>query len=374
MKILIFTPGYPNEYSETYPFIKQLVSELCCQGHSCFVIDPFSITSSRKYLPEIERVTYEKGGLEIIIRPRYIRVSSRGFLHKVSKFMKNKAYLRGAESIGIKPDVVYCHFWVMGYVALDYVRKYKLPLFVATGESDIRKISGINKTDISRYVSGVISVSTKNKVESIEMGLVSDELCKVFPNAIDSTIFYKMDKSYCRSKLGFPLNEFIIIFVGWFIERKGPIRVAKAISEIKERNVYSIFIGSGKENPKCDNIVFKGAVPHNEIPMYLNCADAFVLPTHNEGCSNAIVEAMACGLPIISSNLPFNWDVLDETNSILVNPDEIEQIKNAIVELRDNKVKRDLFSNNSIKKAQNLSIASRASNIVNFINERINDK
>ena len=69
---------------------------------------------------------------------------------------------------------------------------------------------------------------------------------------------------------------------------------------------------------------------HDVIAEYLNCADIFVSPTLAEGCSNSIVEAMACGLPIISSDLPFNHDILDEKNSILLDPVEVNEIALAI--------------------------------------------
>ena len=92
----------------------------------------------------------------------------------------------------------------------------------------------------------------------------------------------------------------------------------------------SIFIGSGEQTPEIDGILFCGKLPHDQIVHYLNAADVFVLPTLAEGCSNAIIEAMACGLPIISSDLPFNDDILDAENSIRVNSLDVESIAEAI--------------------------------------------
>ena len=89
-------------------------------------------------------------------------------------------------------------------------------------------------------------------------------------------------------------------------------------------------------------------MPHEEVPLYLNAADVFVLPTLHEGCCNAVVEAMACGLPVISSDLPFNWDVLNKGNSIMVNPNSINEIRDAIVEMRDNNVKRMQLSQGAL--------------------------
>jgi len=100
-------------------------------------------------------------------------------------------------------------------------------------------------------------------------------------------------------------------------------------------------------------------------------ADVFVLPTLAEGCNNAIIEAMACGLPIISSNLPFNWDVLDANNSILVDPMSVEDIASAIKALKDDKTRKESMSKAALSTAAELTTDKRAERIINFIESRI---
>ena len=80
---------------------------------------------------------------------------------------------------------------------------------------------------------------------------------------------------------------------------------------------------------------------------------------------------MACGLPVISSNLPFNWDVLDESNSIMVNPENIDEISDAIQLLRDNVLLREKLSDGALQKATDLTISKRADAILHFIEEKI---
>lgn len=110
---------------------------------------------------------------------------------------------------------------------------------------------------------------------------------------------------------------------------------------------------------------------HDDVPLYLNAADVFVLPTLQEGCCNAVVEAMACGLPIISSNLPFNWDVLNLDNSIMVDPLNVEEIKQAIIKLRDDVQLRLAMSCAALEKAKELTIQERAAKILSFIQSRM---
>lgn len=95
------------------------------------------------------------------------------------------------------------------------------------------------------------------------------------------------------------------------------------------------------------------------------------MPTLNEGCSNAIVEAVAAGLPIISSNMPFNDDILDDSNSIVVNPMDIDEIANAIKKLRDNYDLRKKLLEGSFKKAVDLRIDKRAEAVIKFIESKI---
>jgi glycosyltransferase involved in cell wall biosynthesis len=104
---------------------------------------------------------------------------------------------------------------------------------------------------------------------------------------------------------------------------------------------------------------------------YLNAADVFVLPTLGEGCCNAIVEAMACGLPIISSDRPFNYDILNADNSIMVEPENIEAIAAAIHSLYIDSCKRQRLSEGSLLISNNLKLENRARRICEFIYEHL---
>lgn len=113
---------------------------------------------------------------------------------------------------------------------------------------------------------------------------------------VNEDVFRAGDNKICRRKLGINDEDFVIIYVGAFIERKGNKRVDEAVADLS--NVKTIYIGSGEFTPR-SNCVFCGTVEHDLVPTYLSAADIFVLPTTGEGCCNAIVEAICCGLPMI---------------------------------------------------------------------------
>lgn len=371
MKILIVSPGYPDRFRTSYPFVKQLVDAFSRQGNDCFVISPYSITKNRRFYKKKER-----DGDVLVYRPNYISFSSLRIGHvPVSTILRRIAVRRAYRWLPVKPDIIYCHFWICAMEGYSLALNNGIPLFVASGESTIT--SFINPSRVSdrfrNTIRGVICVSTKNKEESIGLGLTTEEKCLVKPNAVNHNLFLRKDRTECRERLGFPQNAFIVCFVGAFIERKGVRRVAKAITHLNDSSVYSIFIGSGDQTPDCNNILFKGRLCHDLIPDYLSASDVFVLPTLREGCCNAIVEAMACGLPVISSDRPFNKDILNASNSILIDPTSIEALSDAIEYLRDNPNSRMAMAGAALNTAKELTIDKRASDIIGFIKSKMNE-
>lgn len=368
MNLCVLTYMYPGKHNTSdFVFVQQLVDAIASYGHHVHVVCPYNVLHYRKFCPSKENYAIGNGKVSVY-RPWYLSFA----LWHIGSFYPTFWLRRKALKTALKrmpiPDAMYGHFWDSAFSGFEYAKLYHVPLFVASGESEIEFALNDQTRDFCQYVSGVICVSSKNKQESIDLGLTTEEKCIVAPNAINSQLFRKLEKNECRKKLGIPQNAFVLAFAGWFIDRKGSKRVSQAIASIDEgQTVYSIFIGEGKEEPDCSNILFKGKVPHDRMPIYLNAADAFVLPTLHEGCCNAIVEAMACGLPVISSDLTFNHDICDETNSILISPRDIDAIKKAILLLRDQKEIRSKLSEGSLRKAESLTIEKRAAIIIDFI-------
>ena len=371
-RICIITEGYPEEGRPIYTFVKNIVDALADNGNDCIVISPYHVNRYKKFISPYYRYTTSNGNVVEVYRPNIFTISNLNIMgFQPSRYIFKKAINKVLKKLKVKPDVIYGHFWRNAICAYEYAHKNNIPLFVATGESiiNLNDLSG-NVDDFAKYVSGVICVSTKNKDESIEKGLTIPEKCRVIPNAINPSVFKKMDKQECRRKLGIDADKYISITVGAFTHRKGTLRVSSAIDKISD-DVYSIFIGHGPDVPNCKNILFCGRIDNKDLPIYLNAADVFVLPTLHEGCCNAIIEALACGLPVISSNLSFNWDILDNTNSILIDPNDVDRIANAIKSLKDNTQLRDELSKGALKTAAEHTLPNRALKIERFMNDII---
>lgn len=373
MHICFVVEGYPIKEDPFMPFIRELVSAMVLKGIKCTVIAPQSITRAFKNkLPVRPKYWRDSVGDNMYIdvyQPYYISVS--GMLPKIRRITMINAVKRAFKQIKSPVDALYGHFWHIGVIASKI--KSNLPIFVACGESRIEVFDDFKLKDIEylkRRLFGVVYVGTKSFEESKTLGLQKDNPYIIAPNGYNPKEFYQMDRDKCREKLKWDKDKFIICFVGSFNSRKGTDRLSNAINSSKEE-IYSCFIGSGDLKPDCKNILFSGKVPHNEILTYICASDVFVLPTNNEGCCNAIVEALACGLPVISSNQLFNADILDNTCSIQIDPMNTEEIKNAIEKLMNNNELKNNLANGAMLKSKGLSINTRVENILKFIKEKL---
>lgn len=376
--ILVITPNYPIDGDPGYAFVKNLVDEFARLGKTITVFSPQSslgLFLHRKQKRPFVRYDNINGNIVTIYQPyifafpfRYIRLFNYSMRRFTTRFLiKNR----------IEADVCYCHFYRSAYYALPYVKENNIPLFVATGEGALQNWKGLlsrpSYMEINKYLNGAISVSSNNKAISEEIGIIKGKNCIVAPNGINEEQYYPKERNELRQLYGFRNDDFIVAFVGLFTDRKGSKRLSEALDKID--NVKSFFIGYSvgdkKYEPDCNDILFKGKLPHDKVPDYLNMADVFVLPTLNEGCCNAIVEALACGLPVISSNMPFNYDVLNETNSILISPSNIDEIASAIKKLKNNNALRKNLSDGALITAKKLTISHRAMRILEFMEKNI---
>lgn len=118
-----------------------------------------------------------------------------------------------------------------------------------------------------------------------------------------------------------------VLYVGNLTPVKGPTILARAAALLSEADV--IFVGSGTEKINAGRCV--GARPHDELPLWMNACDVLCLPSLNEGLPNVVLEAMACGLPVVASCVGGVPEVVREgVNGLLVPPSDISALADTL--------------------------------------------
>ena len=383
------TPEYPIDGDMTNTFVDALICEIAKQGIQCTVIAPFDVFrylrhKGKKRPRHWKRVVNSSTSFDVYCPPYYAFLGHKG-IADLSQSIYNSVVVNEFKRISKwkKIDAVYGHFFGAGGLAAELIgRQFGIPSFVACGESSLNKLYGHEKQrkyiECAERVTGIICVSTKNKDEVLEVWGSKSKLSKeieakieIFPNGFNTAEFGVLNKEAIRNELGIGQSEFVVSFLGRFQEHKGINVLESALRKIG--NVGSVFLGSGEHEHDCPNIRFSGQVNHSEVAKYLNATDIFVLPTKAEGCSNAIVEALACGLPVVSSNLPFNFDILNDSNSILIDPTSVDELVAAICKLKTDLQMRKQLSNGALKTARELTIDARAKKIIAFISQHSSD-
>ena len=172
----------------------------------------------------------------------------------------------------------------------------------------------------------VFSVSDSLKQLVVSLGAVSDKI-RVIGNGIDVIKFYPLAKTVARAELAIPKNAKVLVSVGALVDRKGFHRVIEILPTLAAKYPELIYLIVGGDSPEGyirerleqqvktlgleKNVRFLGAYPSEQLKLPLSAADLFVLATANEGWANVFLEAMACGLPVITTEVGGNIEVVN---------------------------------------------------------------
>ena len=380
MRICIITTGFPTPYNPgKYAFVDQLACAWADMGNEVTVIYPIPafaelLDKKRFYKSKWTRETASGNRINVEC-PRFFSASDKTVLGIDTRTLAYRSFQKALCTVITRmkeePDVLYGHFLPSGCQAGDVGSKMSIPSYCAFGESTLWSIEGWDKNRVRNSLAklcGIISVSTENKRVLTAHHLYRESDIEVFPNGVDHKVFCPGDKVGIRKKLGLPEHAYIGAFTGAFSDGKGVLRAQEAA--VRASNVKMIYVGGGAQKPEGTNILFSGRLPHEDLPDYLRAADFFILPTKAEGCCNAIIEAMACGLPIISSKGAYNDDILNEDYAIRTDPLDIEAMANAIRVLGDDPARRQRMSQAALNASLKFDITERAAGILAFMQRK----
>lgn len=374
-QIIVVSNYYPvNNQPGGHTFVRALVGSLS-KFVFVNVIAPFPVISkSENTISNLKTKTYLKSQQKIVC-PAFLSFGSKQLFRKFNSARMTNTFfkfsvIRALKYISDRKILgVYGHFlYPSGHASNEIGRLLNIPSFLGYGEwgASYRKRFGFSKVknDLNEF-DAIIAVSNERKKHLINKYSINDKKIKTIHNAADSDLFFPKDKLEMRKKYGFSPNDFIIIFVGHFVENKGILTILKSLNELPD--VKAIFLGKGPINANSSNTIFSGNVPHQLVPDYLSCADVFVLPTLMEGCSNAIKEAMACGLPIITSDRPFNREIMNDSFSIMIDPTDVKSLSTEIRKLQNSDKIIKKMSRNALLQAGKFTLEERSKKILEVI-------
>ncbi|MDR1996228.1 glycosyltransferase [Azonexus sp.] len=227
-------------------------------------------------------------------------------------------------------DLIDAHFaFPDGYAASLLSRWLKVPFTITLRGTETRHVQDCRLAN--RLLRGigraaqVFSVSDSLRQLLLARG-VRPEQIEVVGNGVDTVRFAPQDRATCRAALNIPANARVLISVGGLVPRKGFHRVIELLPQLRAGCPELLFlvVGGTSAEGNCrpelerqvkmlgleDCVRFLGPRRPDELAAVLSAADVFVLATANEGWANVFLEAMACGLPVVTTDVGGNREVV----------------------------------------------------------------
>ncbi len=195
---------------------------------------------------------------------------------------------------------------------------------------------------MAKRASRIIALSTTAKQELLKEKVNLSRISYI-KNGVDLMKYDEIEgKTKLRNKLGIP-DKKTIIYTGRLSSEKGVDFLIRGFSKlVKTTDCQLIIIADGPEKETIIQLLDQSKLSKSvmlipvvdEIASYLSAADLFVLPSRFEGLSNSLLEAMACGLPVISTGVGGSMDIIEDgINGLLIEVDNDEQLMQAIVKI-----------------------------------------
>ncbi|MGL5086094.1 MAG: glycosyltransferase family 4 protein [Clostridium sp.] len=202
---------------------------------------------------------------------------------------------------------------------------------------------------------GIITVSEFSKQDiAKEFNFPKD---RIFVTHLAAEDIYKpLDKNLCKNILSskYNINDDFILYVGGFSPRKNILGIIEAFSLLnknltptlklvitgKKGISYEIYKKRTEALSISSSVIFTDFIPLNDLPIFYNSSRLLVYPSFYEGFGLPPLEAMACGIPVIASNVTSLPEVCLDA-ALLINPNSIDDLKNAIENVLSNNTLRD---------------------------------
>ena len=356
LRLLTFTTLFPNAAQPNHGiFVENRLRHLVADtGTAATVLAPtwwFPSTHPRfgpwaafAQVPRHE----QRHGLAIH-HPRALTLPKLGmYTAPYALYRAARAELRRLVAAGLEFDAIDAHYlYPDGVAALWLAREFRKPLAITARGSDVTELPdyAVPRAQIRRAIAGadaLIAVSAGLKRRLVELG-APEEKITVLRNGIDTALFRPGPREEMRARLG--LSGPVLISVGGLIPRKRHHLAIDAMALLPGATL--LILGAGPEHAAlearaaqrgvADRVRLLGPRPHAELPAYYGAADLSILASSREGWANVLLESMACGTPVVASDIPGNPEVVQRREAgLILRENTAEGIAEAVQDLLAN--------------------------------------
>ena len=322
LKILTFSTLFPNAVQPAHGvFVENRLRHLIAGGNvEAHVVAPvpwfpfksnwFGHYADFAKVPRIE----QRHGLTIH-HPRYPLIPKVGTnIAPTCMYSFVKPFVAKLMRQGLEFDLIDSHyFYPDGVAAVRMARAFDKPVTITARGTDLNLLPQypVPRRQIvwaATHAQGLITVCQALKDELIALDIPDDKI-RVLRNGVDLEMFQPADRDSARETLG--LTGRTLLSVGLLIERKGHDLIVSALRHLPDTTL--LIAGDGPERASLEKLAadegvagrvrFLGRVGHASLRDVYGAVDALVLASSREGWANVLLEAMACGTPVVASNV-----------------------------------------------------------------------
>jgi len=265
-----------------------------------------------------------------------------------------KSFQSFQSSQGIHYPLIHTNYWLSAWVGLELQKTSAVQLLhtyhslgaVKYQSGQNRPPSADLRIQIEREIlerANCIVATSPQEAQTLRSHVSTDGRIEMIPCGTDISNFRLMSKTDARNQLKLNLHEQIILYVGRFDPRKGIETLVRAFALLKQQgqqNIKLVVVGGsspqmpdGEERLRIEGIVnelgldseviFAGQIGHDILPLYYTAADVCVIPSHYEPFGLVAIEAMACGTPVVASDVGgLKFTIIPEQTGLLVPPQD----------------------------------------------------
>ena len=286
----------------------------------------------RSFAPRQVEVEYiDFPAVPLLSRPINGRLAARRLESQVRAFAPDLIF-----SIFLYPD---------SYAALQIAKQLRVPLVAMGIGSDIHSIgdpiSAIYTRRVLREANFVVTVSDDLRRRALKMGATPDR-SRAVVNGCDLSVFRVRDKVEARRQLGVPAESAAVVYIGRTDVRKGLRELVEAAAalHVSQPNLRVYLVGQGPDRPVVEQAIrahdaeaYIQVLPPcapDDVSTWMAAADVVTLPSYMEGCPNVILEALACGRPVVATHVGGIPEIMNDECGRLVPPREAAALREGL--------------------------------------------